>query len=124
MVFQDVPDGEDPPVALGSLAQVVRFFDGERHRLLDQDVLAGVEELGRKTRVRGCRRRENDSGDVPVVEDISDRRGHACVGIADLQGFETDRVAVAYRSKSAHLAEDPSVVNAPGACSNDGYVRV
>ena len=43
VVLQQMADHEPPVEALGELAQLLRLGDVERKRLLDEDVLAGLE---------------------------------------------------------------------------------
>ena len=64
VVLQQVADHQPPVLALGEAAQLLGLGDGQRQRLLDEDVLAGFESRACELGMQRRRCRDRDAGDV------------------------------------------------------------
>ena len=82
---------QDPIACLGLVDEGLRFLAAECDRLLDEDVLVGLQRsLGEVEAIR-CRRRDDDGVDAVVGQDVAEARGPArsresrAVGHADVR---------------------------------------
>src|SRR5262245_38081855 len=88
MILQQVADHQDASLRLGEHAQLLRFTELERKRLLDEDMLTGVEPAPNQTPVSLSGHGDHDRRNVRAVEDcveIERRRAilrrHRCCGL-------------------------------------------
>src|SRR5262249_42724232 len=87
MILQQVADHQDATLRLGERAQLLRFTEVERERLLDEDMLAGIEPAPNQMTVSLRGHSDHDRRNVRAVEDrveIERRRAilrpHRCCG--------------------------------------------
>ncbi len=70
MVLQQVADHQNAPLRLGQLGETFGVGDGERERLLDEDVLAPRQRPLRQLGVLGGWGGNSHPVDIGVVEDL------------------------------------------------------
>ena len=75
VVEEQVTGHEHPLSRLGELDELLRLIRGQRHRLLDEDVLAGGERALRELDMSGHGCRDDDRFDLVVLEDILEAVG-------------------------------------------------
>ena len=114
VVEEEVAGHEDEPARLGEADQLLHLRDPHRRRLLDEDVLAGLERRFGERIVRRHRRRDDDRLDVGG-DHLRELAGHARVRVAVRELFPQRFARVADPREVGLVVEDTREVPAPVA---------
>ncbi len=106
---------EHPLSRLGELDELLRLIRGQRHRLLDEDVLAGGDRALRELDMSGHGCRDDDRFDLVVLQDILEAVGQPRRREAGLHAFESLGVLVADPRELGEVGEVTGEVRAPAS---------
>ena len=110
-----MPRHEHEPALLGELAQLLHLDAAHGRRLLDEDVLAGLEDALGELVVRRHRRCNHDRFDCIVGEHVVEVGGDTSVWVSLLEGAPLLPVRVAEPRQLRELVEVPDEILAPVA---------
>ena len=115
VVEQEVSREEDEAALLGERDELVRLRGGERRRLLDEDVLAGLERLARELVVRRHRGGDDDGLKGVVLEQILEPARRAGARVSGSELVEQVSGEVAEPGQLGEVVEVAGEVRAPVA---------
>ena len=120
-VHEGVVDGQHEAAAIGLVDQALRLLGRRRDRLLDEDVLAGLERPHRQVEVARDRRRDGDRVDARVVQHRAEVAGDLDGRKARLHAGEALRAEIAHRheTRSRRVPEVANEVRTPVAVPDD-----
>ena len=122
MVPENMPDHQNPTVRGCHFNEMLAVLHIDGERLLDEDVLSGLQGRLRHLVVGDCRRRQRHGRYERVREHLGEvvAETHAFV-IAFADRFDSD-LGVAEHAEDAELVEIPDEVLSPVADADDGDV--
>ena len=120
VVDEQVPDHQDPVVVLGGLDGALGVLDGVGERLLDEAVLARLQDPLGERAVRGDRRGEHDRVELVVVEQIVEVAGEARVRIGGLQAL-ADRFPLVAAPRQLAVRDGREVAREVGSPVAEAY---
>jgi hypothetical protein len=121
VILEQVPDHQDAPVLLCRANGALGVGDRLRERLLDEAVLAGLQNAHGEIRMRRDRRRQRDRVELRIGEQLvevgnhprcREHRGHAVTPLLR-------RIAAVGELAARHRSEVPGQVRAPVAEAGD-----
>ena len=119
VVEEQVAGQEGEPALLRERHQRLGVVGAERHRLLDEDVLARGQRPARELCVRRHRGRDDDRLDGVVGEQLVEARRGARGRVAGRGGLQALRARVADPGEPGQLVEVPGEVGAPRPQAGD-----
>ena len=123
MVEQQVAGHEHEIARLGQCDDLLGVGPVHRHRLLDEDVLAGLECLLGQRRVRGYRRGDNDGVELGIFEQILEASGCASSRVTLRLLLEQFRRRIADPAQLGQKIEVSGQVRPPVAQTGDANVH-
>ena len=117
MVLEQVTDHEDALRRLGGRAHVLGVGHVERERLLDEDVLAGLDAGQRELRVACCGRGDGDGVDRVVGEELVELTHRDAMALRHRR--RRGRVGIVHGHERAELIEHPHEVATPVPAPED-----